>query len=77
MALLSSDALGGSSTRRVGAPTEEVPMALTEYDVEINGVQTTVQLSDEDAEARGLTKPEPKKATARNKAKTPANKAAG
>ena len=30
-------------------------MSLKRYDVEINGVQTTVQLSDEDAEAQGLT----------------------
>jgi hypothetical protein len=30
--------------------------ALKRYDVEINGVKTTLQLSVEDAEARGFTK---------------------
>lgn len=63
--------------------TPETPkgntVALNEYDVEINGVQTRVQLSDEDAKARGLLveKPTAKKAAPANKAKTPANKAAG
>ncbi|MGC5249500.1 hypothetical protein ACPXB3_21550 [Gordonia sp. DT219] len=80
MALLNSGALGGSPTRRTGAPTpEEVPMALKEYDVEINGVATTLQLSDEDAKVRGLTPRSESKAApaARNKAKVPVNKAAG
>ncbi|OMC01281.1 hypothetical protein A5733_03010 [Mycobacterium sp. NS-7484] len=52
------------------------------YDVEINGVRTTLQLSDADAKARGLIKPaaEEKKAaptkarTAANKSRTAANK---
>lgn len=46
-------------------------MALKEYDVEINGVATTVQLSDEDAKARGLEpKSEPKAVSApRNKSR--------
>lgn len=53
-------------------------MALKEYDVEINGVATTLQLSDEDAKARGLTaKPEVKAAEpTRNKARRAPNKAA-
>lgn len=44
------------------------------YDVEINGVQTTVQLSDADAKARGLKPAEPKSKTPANKAAQPANK---
>jgi hypothetical protein len=50
---------------------------MDEYEVEINGVATTLQLTDADAEARGLKKPPAKKAPApANKAgKTPANKA--
>lgn len=51
------------------------------YDVEINGVQTTIQLTDADAEARGLKKPAAKADTKAkepdNKAATPANKRAG
>lgn len=51
------------------------------YDVEINGVLTTVQLTDEDAEARGLkaekkSPPERKARTPQNKAATPAKKTA-
>lgn len=55
-------------------------MALNEYDVEINGRQTTLQLSDEDAKAMGLAKPAAAKAaptkarTAANKSRTAANK---
>jgi hypothetical protein len=45
------------------------------YDVEINGVQTTIQLTDEDAKARGLTAAADQKSSG-SKAKTPANKAA-
>ena len=52
-------------------------MALKRYDVEINGTQTTLQLSDEDAKLYGLKasdaakeKPEP----ANKEAKAPANK---
>ena len=42
------------------------------YDVEINGIKTTLLLTEADAKARGLTAPaEPKADT---KAKTPANK---
>lgn len=41
------------------------------YDVEINGVQTTLQLTDEEAEARGL-KPAAKASS--KEAKAPANK---
>lgn len=54
------------------------------YDVVINGVQTTLQLSDADAEARGIKPQGAAKnmpaaaapaAEAMEKAKTPANKA--
>lgn len=52
-------------------------MALREYDVEVGpyGRTTTLQLSDEDAKARGLT-PSTKagKAPANKAAKAPANK---
>lgn len=76
MALLNSGALGGSSARRTGVSIEEDRMALKEYDVEINGVATTLQLSDEDAKARGLTaKPEVKVTEpTRNKARRAPNK---
>ena len=52
---------------------------LKKYTVEINGYETVLQLSDADAEARGLVskKPAPvKKAAPRaaNKARTAANK---
>ena len=49
---------------------------LKPYEIEQNGMATTVMLSDEDAKARGLLKPakaEPKAEPAA-KAKTPANK---
>lgn len=50
-------------------------MSLKVYEVEINGHTTTVQLSDEDAKARGLTASNVAKARpAANKAATPANK---
>lgn len=42
------------------------------YDVEINGIATTLKLSDDEAERRGL-KAAP---AAKTKARTPANKAA-
>lgn len=42
------------------------------YTVEINGVTTTLRLSDKDAERRGLTADEPPAAP--TKARTPANK---
>lgn len=78
MALLNSGVLGGLPAQHAGVPTEEDRMALKEYDVEINGVATTLQLSDEDARARGLTaKPESKAAEpARNKSRRAPNKAA-
>ena len=47
------------------------------YDVVINGTKTTLQLSDEDARARGLFKAPAKAAdepAAPTKARTPANK---
>jgi hypothetical protein len=60
---------------------------LKSYDVVVNGMKTTLRLSDEDAAARGLTastepaKPasEPVKAKSRtpaNKSRTPVNKGA-
>lgn len=49
---------------------------MKKYDVEINGVTTTLLLSDEDAKARGLTSVAEKAKTPANKAKTPANKRA-
>lgn len=54
--------------------------AVNRYDVVINGIQTTVQLSDEEAKARGLKtsddKPAEKAKTPANKSRTPANKRA-
>lgn len=44
------------------------------YDVIVNGMATTLLLSDADAAARGLT-PATKAAQPANKAKAPANKA--
>lgn len=48
------------------------------YDVVVNGVQTTLQLSDADAKARGLIADEPKvkdaPAPANKAVKAPANK---
>lgn len=50
-------------------------MSLKVYEVEINGHTTTVQLSDEDAQARGLTTANVAKSrSAANKSATPANK---
>ena len=49
------------------------------YDVVINGVATTVQLSDEDAKERGLTEPvkAPAKKATTKAAAAPRNKARG
>lgn len=55
-------------------------MALKEYDVEINGRLTTLQLSDEDAKAMGLKASDAAKekpAPANKEAKAPANKSSG
>lgn len=51
-------------------------MSLKDYEVEVNGVKTTLRLSDADAKARGLdTKTEAKKAEApANKSRTAQNK---
>jgi hypothetical protein len=52
---------------------------LKRYDVVINGLATTLLLSDEDAKARGLTEksaPVTKAATPENKARRPYNKRA-
>lgn len=49
--------------------------ALNRYEVEINGVQTTLLLSDADAKAQGLKPVDEKaKAAAANKSRNPANK---
>lgn len=49
------------------------------YTVKVNGITTTLRLSDEDAARRGLTAPEPdsvqKSVPVPTKAKRPANKA--
>ncbi|AMS02025.1 hypothetical protein BJD70_gp07 [Mycobacterium phage Panchino] len=60
-------------------PTSLEGGAVKLYNVVINGVETTLQLTDKDAAARGLLAAEaPAKApTAATKAKTPANKANG
>lgn len=50
--------------------------ALNEYEVEIGGLPHTILLSDEDAEARGLSKPKAKASTAENKSRKPSNKSA-
>lgn len=49
-------------------------MGLKKYDVEVNGYPTTLLLSDEDAKAQGLLKPEPTPAPAKE-APAPPNKA--
>lgn len=52
---------------------------LKKYDVEVNGWPTTLQLSDEDAKARGLFEEAPAKKAApapKNKARTPREKKA-
>lgn len=50
---------------------------MREYEVLVNGIPHTFQLSDADAEARGLTAAEAKSAAApANKARTPQNKGA-
>jgi hypothetical protein len=56
-------------------------MGLKEYNVEVNGYKTTLQLSDADAKAMGLTADEsaPPTKVAKapaNKARTPRNKQA-
>lgn len=72
MALIGSE--GGTwppSATPQGGPVKE-------YEVEINGVATTLQLTDADAEARGLKQPaaKAKTAPANKEAAKPANKAA-
>ena len=68
----------GQATTTVGifiapAPqTKGTGMVLNDYEVEVNGVKTTLRLSDADAKARGL---EAKKAAApANKSRTTKNK---
>ena len=69
MALIGSEVAGEAWPPRAG---KESP-AVDTYEVEINGVTTRMQLSDEEAEARGL-KAAAKKVAAK-KAAAPANKA--
>lgn len=52
---------------------EGIEMTLKKYDVTVNGVETTLMLSDADAKAQGLLKDAPK--TEAKKAPAPANKA--
>jgi hypothetical protein len=53
MALINSGSVG--ATPQPGPTSQEGgPMGLKEYDVEINGQKTTLQLSDEDAKLQGL-----------------------
>jgi hypothetical protein len=75
MALIGTEVAGGTwpSTVKQGGP------GVKTYNVEINGVPTTLLLSDEDAKERGLkssdvVKPEAKP-EADTKSHTPANKA--
>lgn len=46
------------------------------YEVEINGMKTTIQLSDADAKARGLVADDSEAGKPAAKSKTPANKQA-
>jgi hypothetical protein len=68
----------GQATSTVGIfiapaiPRKETDMSLKDYEVEVNGVKTTLRLSGADAKARGL---EAKKAPApANKSRTASNK---
>jgi hypothetical protein len=66
--------------------TKQGGKGVKQYTVEINGMETTLLLSDEDAKERGLKpsdvvkpeadEPEAKGRTPANKARTPANKRA-
>lgn len=56
-----------------GRPLEP---ASKSYQVEVNGVTTTMKLSDEDAERLGVAKPKPAPKQAAEKASTPAKKPA-
>lgn len=49
-------------------------MTLNEYEVEINGLPHTIQLTDEDAARLGLSVPEQKARVPKNKAAKPAVK---
>jgi hypothetical protein len=71
--------IGSTGGQTFPAVVEQGGPAVKEYDVEINGVTTTLQLSDRDAEARGLKKPattKEKQPPANKEASKPANKAA-
>lgn len=47
---------------------------LKDYEVEVNGVKTTLRLNDADAKARGLDVPTKEAAKPANKSRTAANK---
>lgn len=63
----------GAHKAPVSGTQEGSAMSLKKYDVTINGVETSLMLSDEDAKAEGLYR-EPAKAQEK-KAPAPANKA--
>ena len=68
----------GASAPAAGSGRE--PMMLKPYKVTVNGYETTLLLSDEDAKAQGLLEVEPAEKQApkaANKARTAANKAQG
>lgn len=72
----------GQATSTVGIFIAPAPqgkdgddMSLKDYEVEVNGVKTTLRLTDADAKARGLAAPEAKKAPApANKSRAAKNK---
>jgi hypothetical protein len=79
MALIGSRSAGAAPAERDIGSGERV--ALKKYDVVINGYKTTLQLSDADAAAMGLTPANARSAAVKakrpaNKSRTPANKSA-
>lgn len=79
MALIGSRSAGSAPAERGIGSGERV--ALKKYDVVINGYKTTLQLSDADAAAMGLTPANARSAAVKakrpaNKSRTPANKSA-
>ena len=76
MALIGTE-VAGESWPPTAPPKGEDAMTLNEYEVEVNGVLTTLLLDDADAKARGLKAAAAKKAAApaAKKAAAPANKA--
>jgi hypothetical protein len=74
MALIGTE-VAGESWPPAAPPKGEDAMTLNRYDVEVNGVMTTLLLDDADAKARGLKADAKKAAPAAKKAAAPANKA--